>query len=101
MSGPTRPEIDEFLTAFFSVPNRLTAERDPRVRPWIERLTAAAPAATVLPCWRGRKLVDWYGIALDDRQFRALGEHLTAFIGPSYTTSVSYTHLTLPTILRV
>ena len=40
---------------------------------------------TVLPCWRTGKIVDWYGLAFDDRQMNALGESLTAFIGPTYT----------------
>ena len=31
-------------------------------------------------------MVDWYGLAFDDRQLRALGEDLTAFVGPTYTT---------------
>ncbi len=31
-------------------------------------------------------MVDWYGLAFDDRQLTALGESLTAFVGPTYTT---------------
>jgi hypothetical protein len=40
----------------------------------------------VLPCWRGGQVVDWYGIAVNERQYIALGESLTAFVGPTYTT---------------
>jgi hypothetical protein len=40
----------------------------------------------VLPCWRAGKVVDWYGLAFDDRQLSSLGESLTAFVGPTYTT---------------
>ena len=50
------------------------------------RLSQAAPLATVLPCWREGKNVDWYGLAFDDRQFRSLGESLTAFVGPTEAT---------------
>ena len=45
-----------------------------------------SPLPTVLPCWRAGQIVDWYGLAYDERQFRELGEGLTAFIGPTYTT---------------
>jgi hypothetical protein len=81
-----RPEVELFLERFFSPPNRLRRDSDPRLTPWIDRLQGESPAATVLPCWRGGQAVDWYGLAFDDRQLRALGEDLTAFVGPSYTT---------------
>ena len=44
------------------------------------------PRPPCCPAGERARCVDWYGLALDDRQFRALGEHLTAFVGPSYTT---------------
>ncbi|QDV37410.1 protein DpdD [Tautonia plasticadhaerens] len=86
MSSPSLPEIDAFLDRFFSEPNRLTIDRDLRIRPWVERIRQGDPLPSVLPCWREGRMVDWYGLAFDERQFRAIGEALTAFVGPTYTT---------------
>jgi hypothetical protein len=86
MSGAVRPEVQTFLDSFFAKPNRLTPARKPEIAQWVARLSSQEPLATVLPCWREEKVVDWYGIAFNDREFRALGEGLTAFVGPSYTT---------------
>ena len=80
------PEVRAFLDAFFSAPNQLKPESKPELPHWIGRLNGPEPLATVLPCWRGGKVVDWYGVAFNDREFRALSESLTAFVGPSYTT---------------
>jgi hypothetical protein len=81
-----RADVQAFLAAFFSTPNQLKPESKPEIPHWIARLNGAAPLPTVLPCWREGNVVDWYGIALDERELQALGESLTAFIGPSYTT---------------
>src|SRR5216117_2362291 len=86
MSATVRPEIRTFLDRFFAKPNQFKLEAKPEVAQWVARLTGPEPLATVLPCWREGKVVDWYGFAFNDREFRALGENLTAFVGPSYTT---------------
>jgi hypothetical protein len=82
----TRPEVRAFLERFFSKPNRLKVDSKPQLPSWVGRLTGATPLPTVLPCWREGDVVDWYGLAFDDRELRALGESLTAFVGPSHTT---------------
>jgi hypothetical protein len=87
MSDTPRPEVASFLARFFSPPNQLHHDSKPEMRIWIERLAGSSEMLpTVLPCWRTGKIVDWYGLAFDDRQMNALGESLIAFIGPSYTT---------------
>ncbi len=86
MSDPLRPEIQAFLGRFFAAPNQLRQDSKPEIRIWAERLTRAESIPTVLPCWREGKVVDWYGLAFDDRQLTALGESLAAFVGPTYTT---------------
>jgi hypothetical protein len=77
---------DDFLNAFFAPPNRLRRDSDPRLQAWIRRLEGDSPRASVLPRWLDGTRVVWYGLAFDDREFRALGEDLTAFVGPTYTT---------------
>ncbi len=86
MSDTLQPEVANFLARFFSAPNQLRQDSKPEMRIWIERLAGSEMLPTVLPCWRTGKIVDWYGLAFDDRQMNALGESLTAFIGPTYTT---------------
>jgi hypothetical protein len=85
MSTAARLAADEFLKTFFAPPNRLAQTSKPEIPSWAERVRGPAPQPTVLPCWRTDG-VDWYGIAFDDRQLRSLGESLTAFVGPTYTT---------------
>ena len=63
MSDGPRPEVVLFLNTFFFPPNQLTITKDPRVQPWIDRIMASDPQPTVLPCWRGGQIVDWYGLA--------------------------------------
>jgi hypothetical protein len=75
-----------FLDRFFASPNRLHAASKPELAHWVERVTRRELLPSVLPCWRPDGRVDWYGLAFDARQLRALGESLTAFVGPSYTT---------------
>jgi hypothetical protein len=86
MSDGPRPEVVVFLNAFFSPPNQLTLTKDPRVQPWIDRVMTSDPQPSVLPCWRGGQVVDWYGLAFNERQYIALGENLMAFVGPTYAT---------------
>ena len=85
MTAPTAPSIEAFLDSFFSSPNRLARDSKVELLNWIARIVRPEPLSTVLPCWRESGAIDWYGIAFDDRQFRALGEWLTAFVGPTYT----------------
>lgn len=85
MNSPPSLSIEVFVDRFFDVPNKLTRDSKPELPHWIARIACPEPLATVLPCWRESGVVDWYGLAFDDRQFRALGEWLTAFVGPTYT----------------
>ena len=50
-----------------------------------------------------RGLVKQYGakIAVNDLSFDVEPGHVTGFLGPNGAGTVSYTHLTLPTILLV
>jgi hypothetical protein len=82
----TNPAVEAFLGRFFTDPNRLRQESKPEIGIWVERIRCGDPQPTVLPCFRGGTTVDWYGLAFDDRQLTALGENLTAFVGPTYTT---------------
>ncbi len=87
MTPPTHAhDTGGFLSRFFGPPNQINEEKDPRLTPWIDRLRRAEPLPSVLPCFRGGQVVDWYGVAFDDRQWRSLGEDLTAFVGPTFTT---------------
>jgi hypothetical protein len=83
---PKNPTVEAFLGRFFTDPNRLRQESKPEIGIWVERIRRSDPQPTVLPCFRGGSTVDWYGLAFDDRQLTALGESLTAFVGPTYTT---------------
>lgn len=84
-TGQTR-DVGGFLARFFVPPNQINEGKDPRLTPWIDRLRRAEPLPSVLPCFRGGQVVDWYGLAFDERQWRSLGEDLTAFVGPTFTT---------------
>jgi len=75
-----------FIDRFFASPNRLCAGSKPELAQWVERVERREPLPSVLPCWRPDGSLDWYGLAFDERQLRALAESLTAFVGPSYTT---------------
>lgn len=86
MSDTQRPEVKAFLERFFTPPNQLRQDSKPEIRIWVERITRAESLPSVLPCWRTGKEVDWYGLAFNDRQMSVLGESLTAFVGPSYTS---------------
>ena len=79
-------DVAGFLGRFFGPPNQINEGKDPRLTPWIDRLRRSEPLSSVLPCFRGGQIVDWYGVAFDDRQWRSLGEDLTAFVGPTFTT---------------
>ena len=68
------------------------------------------PAAEVLTALRGLKMRwnpkkgCWYGFAAQNDILAAIGEHdneLGGTISDGYSGAVSYTHLTLPTILLV
>jgi hypothetical protein len=86
MSTPVRTEIQAFLDRFFAAPNLLKPDSKPEIQRWVDRLTLPEALPTVLPCWREGRIVDWYALAFDARQLRTLGESLTAFVGPTYTT---------------
>ncbi len=86
MSDAPLPEVRAFLGSFFASPNKLKPDSKPELAHWVGRLNGSSPQTTVLPCWRQGSDVDWYGLAFDDRGLRALGESLTAFVGPSHTT---------------
>jgi len=94
MSAGMKPEVEAFLRAFFGEGNKISfehlktssQEKIARFRPWVERLTNAAPKPTVLPCVREGSVVDWFGISFSEKELRELGEELMAFIGPTYST---------------
>jgi hypothetical protein len=93
MPEPFGEATSQFLSVFFGPENRLTlaACYEPgapgaRFAPWIDRLRGANPAPTVLPRRRSHDDFEWYGLAFDERQARALGDDLMAFVGPSYST---------------
>lgn len=85
MNSAPSLSVEAFLDRFFEAPNKLARDSKPEMHHWVARIACPEPLATVLPCWRESGVVDWYGLAFDDRQFRALGEWLTAFVGPTYT----------------
>lgn len=93
MPNPTEAEILNFLEQFFGAGNKFELEKiqqnkgnQTKIRPWVERLTQGEPQSTILPRWRENNRVDWYGIALSERQLRSLCEELMAFVGPTYST---------------
>jgi hypothetical protein len=86
MSDNSGTSAPVFLKRFFASPNRLRVGSKPELAHWVDRLARPEPLPSVLPCWRPDGALDWYGLAIDERQLRALGESLTAFVGPSYTT---------------
>jgi hypothetical protein len=89
---PARAEVREFLERFFGQGNQLAlaaiddpdAQSTARLRPWVDALRADPPRPTLLPRKLGPAQVDWYGVALSDRELRGLGEELRAFVGPTY-----------------
>ncbi len=92
MKTPRNSDVRRFLERFFGTDNKFDLGRIERgegnqakIRPWVELLTQAEPLPTVLPCWREHG-VDWYGIALSERQLRSLSEELMAFVGPTCST---------------
>ena len=87
---PTRDEVDEFLAAFFSPPNKfglsdVETGKAVRIRPWLERLRTAEPQPTVLPRWDSNG-VTWYTITFSSEQTAGLSDILLAFIGPTFST---------------
>lgn len=86
MSEDTSPQAHAFLHRFFAGPNRLRVGSKPELALWIDRVSNREPLPSVLPCWRPDGAVDWYGLSFNERQLRSLGESLTAFVGPSYTS---------------
>ncbi len=90
MTVTNRLELRPFLEQFFGDVNLLnlheieTASHPTNIlEPWLKRIESGLP--TVLPCKR-QQGTDWYGIAQSERQLRNLGEHLTAFVGPTWST---------------
>jgi hypothetical protein len=93
MNAATNADVRHFLEKFFGTANKLDLGKIERgegnhakISPWVERLTQKEPLPTVLPCWRDTGNVDWYAIALSERQLRAISEELMAFVGPTYST---------------
>jgi hypothetical protein len=88
--GAERQRVEEFLARFFAPPNAIPLSqiirgRWERVLPWVNDLRAEPSRATVLPCWRDKR-VTWYALAFSQSQIVALGEDLLAFVGPTYST---------------
>jgi hypothetical protein len=80
----------QFLERFFGDGNHLklsaieSADGSARMlQPWIVRLEQGLPS--VLP-YKHDQGTDWYGVAQSERQLRGLGEDLTAFVGPTWST---------------
>lgn len=88
------PDVRKFLDLFFGDQNELKLDEvkgaDNPLLPWIKRLDLIPPLPTVLPYkYRDHKGVqhyNWYGTAHSGRELRDLAEHLTAFIGPTWST---------------
>ena len=92
MTNASNADIRHFLEQFFGTDNKFDLGKIERgegkqakIRPWVELLTKGEPQPTILPCWRSES-VDWYAIALSERQLRRLSEELMAFVGPTYST---------------
>ena len=90
MTVANRFGLRPFLEQFFGDGNLLnlseieTANHPTNIlEPWLKRLETGLP--TVLPCKR-QQGTEWYGIAQSERQLRSLGEQLTAFVGPTWST---------------
>lgn len=79
-----------FLAEFFGTPNQLTLDRigrDPRLRvfhEYVRDLQSGLPS--VLPYWQCGHVVDYYGVAGNEHDFRHLGLELNAFVGCSHST---------------
>jgi hypothetical protein len=81
--------IRSFLTGFFGPGNDLrletmSANAQEWLSPWLDELKTGTGRPVVLPRLRDKR-VTWYAMAFSPSQFRALGEALTAFVGPSYS----------------
>jgi hypothetical protein len=92
MANPSKSNIRHFLERFFGADNKFDLskieggdEKQAKILPWVQLLTQKEPQSTILPCWRSSG-VDWYAIALSERQLRRLSEELMAFVGPTYST---------------
>ncbi|MUG96513.1 hypothetical protein F7734_30915 [Scytonema sp. UIC 10036] len=92
MNDRSPTEVRHFLEQFFGTGNKFDLNqieqnegKQAKIRPWVELLTRDEPQPTVLPCWREAG-VDWYALALSERQLRRLSEELMAFVGPTYST---------------
>lgn len=92
MTNASNADIRHFLEQFFGTDNKFDLGKIERgegkqakISPWVELLTKGERQPTILPCWRSES-VDWYAIALSERQLRRLSEELMAFIGPTYST---------------
>lgn len=95
MSSNVDPDVYPFLTRFFGEGNQLDLEKIEGdvdnaglLLPWVRRLTVSDPLPTVLPRRdvANPSNIVWYGIARSDQQLRSLGEELTAFVGPTWST---------------
>jgi hypothetical protein len=92
MTNASNVDVRHFLEQFFGTDNKFDLGKiesgegnQAKIRPWVELLTKGEPQPTILPRWRGES-VDWYAIALSERQLRRLSEELMAFVGPTYST---------------
>ncbi|GAA6620049.1 protein DpdD [Scytonema sp. NUACC26] len=92
MNDCSPTQVRHFLEQFFGTGNKFDLNqieqdegKQAKIRPWVELLTRDEPQPTVLPCWREAG-VDWYAIALSERQLRRLSEELMAFVGSTYST---------------
>jgi len=86
----TKLDTRQFLEHFFGDGNQIkldaieSANGSARMlQPWLTRLERNLPS--VLPCKHDRG-TDWYGVARSERELRSLGEYLTAFVGPTWST---------------
>src|SRR5438270_508982 len=84
---------ERFLDAFFAAPNLIVRDdirpghSAQKLLPWIVLAKSNNPV-TCLPRRSAEQgdWVDWYGIARDESALRRLGEELTAFVGPTWST---------------
>jgi hypothetical protein len=91
-AAPSATEIEAFLQRFFTEPNGITLSKIEEakgpaaasVREWLAELRQSR-GVVILPCLRGGAR-EWYGLAFNERQYRALLELIGAFVGPSYST---------------
>jgi hypothetical protein len=95
MSSNVDTDVYPFLNQFFGEGNQLDLDKIEHnvdnagvLLPWVQRLTGSDPLSTVLPRRNvhNPSNIIWYGIARSDQQLRSLGEELTAFVGPTWST---------------